>query len=71
MRPFERKGIDRQYESVTVTEANRNYSISCHICATHNMITDCDRCGINFAHELVVEILTEKNNKREMSNKIK
>lgn len=51
MNKFENIGVERQYESISKAEANRNFRISCNICSCRGMHLDCDHCAIAVAHE--------------------
>ncbi len=51
---FETIGAERQYESASKYEADRNFRISCNICCSRGMKINCDQCAIAVAHELVV-----------------
>lgn len=51
---FENIGAERQYESASKYEADRNFRISCNICCSRGMHLSCDHCAIAVAHELVV-----------------
>lgn len=54
MTKFEQTGVNRQYESASKYESNRNYRISCSICCMRGMHLDCDKCAISVAHDLVI-----------------
>ena len=60
MTKFERIGINRQYESTNTEEANRNFTRSCECCCNRGMHINCDKCGIAFAHSLVVASFEER-----------
>ena len=51
---FETIGAEKQYESASKYEANRNFKISCDICCHRGMKLDCDHCAIAVAHSLVI-----------------
>ena len=44
-------GVERQLNSITETEANRNFSISCAICCTRGYSQKCENCPIASANE--------------------
>ena len=44
-------GVERQLNSTTETEANRNFSISCKICCGRGYHMDCEKCPIASANE--------------------
>ena len=47
-----KKAIQYQLDSITETEADRNFEISCKICCqTGFNKTDCDHCPVASAHE--------------------
>ena len=54
---FEEIGIERQYASQTITEANKHYEKSCYICIMHGIHMECRNCHINGAHDTVVDML--------------
>lgn len=60
MTKFEQIGVERQYESVTTFESNRNFRISCNICCRKGLHINCDRCAIAVAHEAVQVAFTDK-----------
>ena len=62
MTKFETIGTQRQYDSASKYEADRNYRISCNICCSRGMKLDCDRCAIEVAHSLVVATFDNNNN---------
>ena len=51
---FETIGVERQYESASAFESNRNFRISCNICCRKGLRIDCDKCAIEVAHSLIV-----------------
>ena len=44
-------GVERQLNSTTETEANRNFSISCKICCSRGYNQKCENCPIASANE--------------------
>ena len=54
MTKFETIGVNRQYESETIREANKAFNHSCDCCCNRGMKIDCDKCSIAFVHSLVV-----------------
>lgn len=44
-------GIQKQLNSVTETECNRNFYISCSICCKRGYHMECDKCPISSAYE--------------------
>lgn len=65
MTKFEQIGVERQYESVTAYESNRNFRISCNICCRKGLHINCDKCAIAVAHEAVQVVL---NNNQDTSD---
>lgn len=61
MTKFETIGIERQYESASKYESNRNFRISCNICCNRGMRIDCSKCSIAFAHDLVISTFEKKD----------
>lgn len=61
MTKFEQIGVERQYDSVTAEESNRNYLISCNICCRRGLHIECDRCAIAVAHEAVQVAFADAN----------
>ena len=57
MTKFEQIGVERQYESVTTFESNRNFRISCNICCRKGLHINCDKCAIAVAHEAVQAVI--------------
>ena len=51
---FETIGVERQYESASKYEADRNFRISCNICCNRGIHLSCDKCAIEVAHSLMV-----------------
>ena len=60
MTKFEQIGINRQYDAASIEEANKTFARSCECCCNRGMHIDCDKCGIAFAHSLVVASFEEK-----------
>jgi len=56
MTGFERKGVQRQHDSVTVKEADREFRHSCDICASRGLGAACDTCPIAAAHDFVCDV---------------
>lgn len=48
---FFETGVERQLNSRTETEANKNMEISCSICCSRGYNVKCDQCPIASAHE--------------------
>lgn len=57
---FETVGTEKQYESASKYEADRNFRISCNICCSHGMHLECDKCAIEVAHSLVIASLSQQ-----------
>lgn len=54
MTHFEQVGINAQYDAGNIKEANKSFTWSCNCCCHKGKQINCDRCGIAFAHNLVV-----------------
>lgn len=54
MSKFEEIGVSYQRNAASKFEADRRFSNSCAICASHNVCTNCDRCAIAAAHDFVL-----------------
>ena len=48
---FFNTGVERQLNSLTETECDRNFRISCAICCNRGYHMDCDHCPIASANE--------------------
>lgn len=59
---FEQIGAERQYESYSKYEADKNFRISCHICCTRGMKINCEHCAIEVAHSLMVATFERSDN---------
>lgn len=53
MTRFQEVGVDRQHNSATPAESDRNFENSCKLCASRGMCGDCDNCPIAAAHKFV------------------
>ena len=53
-------GIQKQYDSITVYQAKKNFEKSCTLCCYHGYHIECKHCHIEGAHETVVKMLMEK-----------
>ena len=65
MTKFEQIGVNYQYMASTVEEATESFMHSCQ-CCTHQsrcLYNDCNHCAIQMAHNQIVAILAEKDNK--------
>ncbi len=60
MTNFERIGINNQIDSASVSEARRNFRLSCTICCSAPGCRDCAKCLVAISHDTVVAALTEK-----------
>ena len=68
---FEQIGVNMQYDSNTVKEAESKFSRSCDICCHRGLHISCDRCVIAEAHKLTVAAIQSLNEKSgESNNKI-
>lgn len=50
---FEAIGVSRQYNAKNKREANRQFSNSCEHCCSKGILLECDRCAINYTHNLI------------------
>lgn len=48
---FLNEGVNRQLNSTTETEADKNFKISCRICCNRGIHMDCEHCPIASANE--------------------
>ena len=53
MTRFQQVGVDRQHQSITPQESDRNFNQSCKLCASRGMCGDCASCPIAAAHRFV------------------
>lgn len=60
---FQTIGINRQYDADSVEDAVRAFKRSCECCCRRGVHLSCDRCGIAFAHSLVVANFNDINQK--------
>lgn len=54
MSRFEEIGVSYQRNSASKSEADKRFSSSCRICASHGICVACDRCAIAAAHDFVL-----------------
>lgn len=57
---FEARGVEFQYNSHNIHEAEKAFKKSCNKCATRGMHIDCDRCAIASVHGDILTILNER-----------
>ena len=50
---FESIGVSRQYSASNAKEADIQFANSCKICCNKRIKLNCDRCAINYTHNLV------------------
>lgn len=60
MTKFEQIGVNYQYETNNIKEANKAFQHSCDCCCNKGMHLDCDRCAIAFTHSLVVAYFNDR-----------
>lgn len=53
MTKFEQVGINRQYDSSNIYEANKAFAHSCDCCCAKGIHITCDKCNISYVHNLV------------------
>ena len=58
MTRFEENGASIQYSARSMPQAVQSFRRSCDMCCSRGLRIDCDRCGIAYAHERQVEILS-------------
>lgn len=56
---FEEIGISYQQNAASKSEADKRFSNSCRICASHGICIECDRCGIAAAHAFALSCFEE------------
>lgn len=54
MTKFEQIGVNYQHAAQTKEEAMRNFKYSCNCCCHRGMHIECDRCAIEYVHNLVI-----------------
>ena len=54
MTMFEEIGVSRQYDAASTKEAKKSFAHSCDLCCYQGRHIDCDKCGIAFAHNLII-----------------
>lgn len=65
------EGVRRQLDSITETEADKNFKISCTICCKRGYKMDCDHCPIASANEMQkAAILDARKIERQRKQKI-
>lgn len=57
---FQTRGVQYQYSSKTIEQADHNFKVSCDCCIREGKNLQCSECKIEVAHTLVVAILSEK-----------
>lgn len=59
MTRFEERGVNRQYDAGSISEAQRALAKSCEICSTQGKYIRCSSCMIASVHQIVTETLTK------------
>lgn len=59
MTKFEQIGINHQYNSNSISEANKAFNNSCNCCCNKGMHIDCNKCAIAYTHALVCAIFND------------
>lgn len=67
MTRFEQIGVDKQYYSKDINEANKSFERSCTHCATRGMHLDCERCRISYVHNIMEDYFKSKNNNTKLN----
>ena len=62
MTKFESVGINRQYASENKREANEAFQHSCNCCCHKGIHIDCDKCAIEYVHNMVVAYFDQHGN---------
>lgn len=53
-------GVEKQYSSTTVAQADFHFNRSCTLCVLHGLNLSCKQCHIDGAHDTVVKMLEER-----------
>lgn len=61
MTKFEQIGVNYQHAAQTKEEAMRNFKYSCNCCCHRGMHIECDRCAIEYVHNLVIASFERKD----------
>lgn len=65
MTKFEQVGVNYQHRATSIEDANKSFEYSCNCCCNsiRCMYKDCEHCAIAQTHNLMVAILTDKEEK--------
>lgn len=55
MSKFEEIGVEKQYASTSIRQANFHYEKSCYLCSIHGRNIKCTHCHIEGAHAEVIK----------------
>lgn len=62
MTKFERVGVNYQFDANSIEEANKSFAHSCKCCCNKGIRLECDKCAIEYTHQLVVAYFADKEN---------
>lgn len=65
MSKFEQIGINIQLSAVSKEDALKKFACSCNICCYKGIHLDCDHCAIAVAHNQIIAIYDDKENKND------
>lgn len=60
MSKFEEIGINYQFDAKNIHEADKALATSCDICVKSGKNISCDKCRIEYTHQLIVSYFTTK-----------
>lgn len=60
MTKFEQIGVNYQYDATSKEQCNKAFQHSCNCCVSRGMHIECDRCAINYVHNLMVATFETK-----------
>lgn len=61
MTKFERIGVNYQFDATNIEDANKAFSNSCKCCCNKGIRLECDKCAIEYTHQLIVAYFADKN----------
>jgi len=64
MSKFEEIGVEKQYASNSIRQANFHYEQSCYLCVTRGRHIECKHCHIEGAHAEVIETFNRMSAKQ-------
>lgn len=63
MTKFETIGVNRQFDANNIKEADRSFTYSCKCCCEKGIKLECDKCAINYTHDLICAYFNDKERK--------